>query len=294
MGSKFTFFRPHWQVLLGWEKGWFIYTPLALFMVAGLFFMRSYPFRKSVLAFTIMNIWIIIAWSDWRYGGSYSCRALVQGYAVLALPLAIMVQKCLHSRWKYAGLAMAAFLVYLNLFQIWQYNRTIVHYYDMNRRYYQAVFLKAHPTPLDMSLLDTKERLPSEDGFSRQILFTSDSTVQINTAKRAQHVFLESELSALPGWQPGREQWLRLTVQVNSAWGAFDSHLVTRLTSDKYSKQTACRLENGICEPGVWNTIDYYFHIPHDYSTGKLTVLAETKVQQDIFLRNLTVHGLIR
>lgn len=292
VGSKWTFFRPHWQVLFGWNKGWFVYTPITLFMIAGLFFMRSHPFRKSVLFFTLMNIWIIIAWSDWRYGGSYSCRALVQSYAVLALPLAIMVEKCLYSRWKYVGLALAVFLLYLNLFQIWQYNRTIVHYYDMNRRYYQAIFLKAQPTPLDMSLLDTKERLSSENGFSRQILFASDSTVQINTDRQDRKVFFESERSTWPERRPGREQWLRITAQVNSAWGAFDSQLTTRLAAGERLKETACRLENGICEPGAWNTIDYYFYLPDDYSTGKLTVLAETKAQQDIFIRQVTVQLL--
>jgi len=294
VGSKWTFFRPHWQVLFGWNKGWFVYTPITLFMIAGLFFMRKYPFRKSVLWFTLINIWIIIAWADWRYGGSYSCRALVQSYAVLALPLAIMVEKCVQSRLKYAGLALAAFLVYVNLFQIWQYNRTIVHYYDMNRPYYQAVFLNAHPTPVEMSLLDTEERLKSEAGFSKQMLFSSDSTAQINSAKQAQKVFLDSELSALPNGQPGREQWLHLTVQVNSAHGAYESHLTTRLVAGDRSKATACRLENGICEPGRWNTIEYYFRIPADYTTGKLTVMAETKAQEDIFLKNVRVEYLTR
>lgn len=95
VGSKFLFFSPHWQVLFGWEKGWFIYTPVAILMVAGLFFLRSYPFRRAVWVFTWLNIWIVIAWSDWRYGASYSCRALIQSYPVMALPLAVIVQKLL-------------------------------------------------------------------------------------------------------------------------------------------------------------------------------------------------------
>ena len=33
VGSKWTFFRPHWQVLFGWEKGWFIYTPITILMI---------------------------------------------------------------------------------------------------------------------------------------------------------------------------------------------------------------------------------------------------------------------
>ncbi|MEO6038918.1 MAG: hypothetical protein ABIQ93_10935, partial [Saprospiraceae bacterium] len=197
----------------------------------------------------------------------------------------------LQSRWKYVYAAIAAFLVGLNLFQIWQYNRTILHYNDMNRRYYQAIFLKAHPTPLDMSLLDTPERLASEAGFSRQVLVSADSTYQINSSKQAQVLVYQQEMSGLA---PDREQWLRITAEVRSDWGAFDSHLITRLEAGGQTKETACRLQNGICEPKTWNTIDYYFRIPADHQQGKLTILAETKTQEDIFVKNVRVQLLTR
>jgi hypothetical protein len=77
LGSKWDFLSPHFRVLLGWEKGWFIYTPVTIAFIAGLFFVREKPWARSVLVFTLLNLWIITAWHDWRYGGSYSARALV-------------------------------------------------------------------------------------------------------------------------------------------------------------------------------------------------------------------------
>ena len=87
MGSKWDFLLPHWQVLLGWKKGWFIYTPVTIFMIAGLFRMKRKEYRNAVLIYFLLNVWIITAWHEWTYGASYSARALVQALPVLCFPL---------------------------------------------------------------------------------------------------------------------------------------------------------------------------------------------------------------
>lgn len=158
VGSKWDFLSPHVRVLFGWEKGWFIYTPVALFMIAGLFFLKPFPFNRSVWVFTLLNIYIIISWHIWRYGASYSCRALVESYPVMAIPLAAFVQhaQCSFLRWPFYGLSV--FLIIVNLFQIKQYNEGILHYDEMNSAYYKAIYLNPHPSPLQMSLLDYPEQ----------------------------------------------------------------------------------------------------------------------------------------
>ncbi|MDI9319125.1 MAG: hypothetical protein QM530_01505 [Phycisphaerales bacterium] len=98
VGSKWYFFNPWFRVLVGSEKGWFIYTPIAIAMVLGLFWIKKYPFQKSVITFCVLNIWIIIAWADWRYGGSYSTRALTQSYPVFALALAAVLNRVMSKK----------------------------------------------------------------------------------------------------------------------------------------------------------------------------------------------------
>lgn len=290
VGAKFLFFRPHWQVLWGWEKGWFIYTPIALLMVAGLFFLRPYPFRKAVLTFSLLNIWIVIAWADWRYGASYSCRALVQSYPVWALALGAVLTRALNYRVHYLLLPLSGFLLFLNLFQIGQYKRTILHFDDMNRRYYQAIFLNPNPSPLDMSLLDTDEIIREENQYQTKHTLHLDTTFIINKAGQAKTVFWEDNIRQLTGYDAGKEQWLHLKAQVKSAWGAFDSRLVTELTLNERRKRTACRMENGISRPQTWNTIEYYFRLPPEYKGGTLGFWAETEVMQDIYIKDV---GLI-
>lgn len=161
VGSKWNFLNPWWRVLVGFEKGWFIYTPIAIFMVLGLYFIKNTPYRKAVITFCLLNIWIIISWSDWRYGASYSTRAMVQSYPVFALPLAGFVSWGLIGRKKYLVYSIGVYLSIVNLFQIWQYNSLILHYDHMNQNYYSAIYLDRDPTPLDYSFLDTDEEIPS-------------------------------------------------------------------------------------------------------------------------------------
>lgn len=285
VGAKFLFFRPHWQVLFGWEKGWFVYTPITIFMVAGLFLMRGRPFQKSVLTYAVLNIWVIIAWADWHYGATYSCRALVQSYPVMALPLALVAEKMLVGWRRFLWLPLMAWLAAVNVFQLWQYNRSIIHYRDMNRAYYGAIFLNPRPTPAQMSLLDTGEFIADETLFLEKFRLAPDSVFRLDKAAGlAQTMLLDTALVRLPGYDSSQEQWLRVEAKVQSDWGAFETNLVAQLADGQRIKRTACRMHNGICALRERNVIAFYFRLPADFSGARLSVFAETTAAQRIVI----------
>jgi hypothetical protein len=127
VGSKWFFLNPWFRVLVGPEKGWFLYTPVAIMMILGLFFIRKMEFKRSALVFIVLNIWIVIAWSDWTYGSSYSTRALVQSYPVFALPLAAFIAKVSIKNWSTSMLiVLLMLLTWLNFYQINVYNKGIL------------------------------------------------------------------------------------------------------------------------------------------------------------------------
>lgn len=126
VGSKWYFLNPWWRVLFGPEKGWFLYTPVAILMVAGFFFMKDCPFKRSVLIFCLLNIWIIISWSDWKYGASYSTRALTHSYPVFAMALACIVEYLWNSRYKWWLPVLGVLLIWLNFTQLKTYNSGIL------------------------------------------------------------------------------------------------------------------------------------------------------------------------
>lgn len=154
VGSKWDFLNPHWRVLFGPEKGWFVYTPITICMVLGLWLIREKKIRYALITFCLLNIYIIIAWHTWRYGGSYSTRALVQSYPVFAIPLCAFVERVYSSNKKIIIALLMFYLIGLNLFQIRQYNQTILHYDDMNWAYYRAIYLNPNPSPQTFSLMD--------------------------------------------------------------------------------------------------------------------------------------------
>jgi hypothetical protein len=125
VGSKWYFLNPWFRVLFGPEKGWFLYTPIALLMFVGLWFIKKHPFQKAVITFCLLNIWIIIAWSDWRYGGSYSTRALTQSYPVFALSLAAVINVFIERKRRVILAVISLFLIILNGYQLHLYNSGI-------------------------------------------------------------------------------------------------------------------------------------------------------------------------
>lgn len=125
VGSKWCFLTPWFRVLFGFYSGWLIYTPITLIFIIGFWFMKNQPFKKSVITFSLLNIWIILSWWDWKYGVSYSVRALSQGSPVYALALASFLTNQYFGKRKFWILLIAVILIFINFYQIKIYNSGI-------------------------------------------------------------------------------------------------------------------------------------------------------------------------
>jgi ribosomal protein L34 len=291
VGSKWDFLTPHLQVLFGWEKGWFIYTPVALFFVLGLFFVRDFAFRKSVLWFCLLNIYVIISWHDWRYGGSYSCRALVQSYPVFALPLAAFIGKVERTKWSVPFLLIGAYLIGVNIFQLVQCNHGIIHHADMNRKYYASIYLNPTPTPFDYSLLDTDQSLKSEEGFSERTIYLLDTNTVLHlgidsvqqlcsfdyslSAKGAQENWLKVEASAL---SMTNDPILYLMLSIES----MDTVIAREIRSFKPTKDKKQR------------GFGFYVRMPEIFDNGRLDISFRSNSSFDGALKDLKITALTK
>jgi hypothetical protein len=272
VGSKWVFLNPWFRVLVGWEKGWLIYTPATILFVVGLFFIRKYAFRYSVLVFCLLNIWIVIAWDEWQYGASYAARALVQSYPVFALPLAAATDRILEKRWRYMLYALSAYLIGVNLFQVYQYNRTILHYNDMNMRYYGHIYLDAHPEPIEMSLLDTKEWVSNEGAYQKRLLVADTVAKELRFAAGGAK---EIASTSLPVRNDNEKQCLKVEVQMEVPFTHWRSVLVAKVGSKDTVKEQRIRLSNPIGnETGQYA---FYMVVPggNDNSMFRLEVASD-------------------
>lgn len=131
------------EVLWGYRKGWFIYTPAALLMVAGLLPLRRMAPQAllPVLVCVVLSIYIAASWWCWWYGGSFGMRALIELYAPLSIALAAFIQAMRQKLWQRIALAvLLLFCLQLNLLQSRQYRRDIIHWGHMTKTVYWKVF----------------------------------------------------------------------------------------------------------------------------------------------------------
>lgn len=133
--------------LFSFRKGWFVYTPIAFIGSLGFYHLwkKDKKLLLAPLSSLIVLIYLVFSWYCWWYGGSFGCRPLIEAMAVMALPLAALVEAI--ATYKYTALKIAAstvivFFIALNLFQSYQFSYNIIHYDRMTAVYYWRVFGK--------------------------------------------------------------------------------------------------------------------------------------------------------
>ncbi len=182
-------------------------------------------------------------------------------------------------------MAAGCYLIFLNLFQLWQYNRGIIHYNDMNRRYYQAVYLNPHPSAAEMSLLDTDEQLENEGGLKMVYTYVSDSTELLQPAADSITIVFRKNLQSLLPKPPKQAAWLVISLEVRAPPAAGGDYCGTTLMQQgKTEKRRMIRLENAIGKAGEWSPVKYYFSLP----------LAMNKDEVCVFMSNKTPSLEIR
>lgn len=144
-GEGLDLLAPHTiPFLFSFRKGWFLYTPLMLLATAAiaLLWRHRHVAAKPMLVFFCLNLYLVSSWTCWWYADSFSSRAMVGSYAVMAIPLAASLMYS--GRWKIparaALWAAIAGCVALNLFQHWQFRSGLIHSSRMTNEAYKAVW----------------------------------------------------------------------------------------------------------------------------------------------------------
>lgn len=281
VGSKWDFLNPHFRVLFGFEKGWFIYTPPCLLFILGLFFTKKYTFHKSILTFTLLNIYIIIAWHIWRYGGSYSTRALMQSYSVMIFAMAGFFQWISSKNKLWMTIPIIAYFIFVNLFQIEQYNKGILHYDEMNWKYYQAIYLNKHVTPLDMSLLDTDEKMNNK---TRQQLKLEDEITDARKIK-SNEIFYTKEFNSSE-----KINWLHINTKLTTEKGLWGSYLQFDLIGPNQNKTVKIRLFNALCKENNLNSYAIDIEVPTHFILQKINCSIQGNEEFEGSLNSLVIY----
>ena len=159
-GERFFWDRPVINYFLfSYRKGWLVYSPILVFALVGLFYMKNK--LKAYLFPTLFILPIIIyllsCWWSWWFGGGFGSRPMVDWYALLMFPFAAMLYAIFKLHWsiRLSAMALIGIFIALSWHQHWQYRIGMLHFDSMSKAAYKGIFLKTEfPTNLD-EMLDT-------------------------------------------------------------------------------------------------------------------------------------------
>lgn len=147
--ERFYFSDPHLiDILFSYNKGWFIYTPLAFLSMFGITFLfRNNKFKFfMILLFLFIVTYILSSWWCWWYGSSFGLRPYIDFYVVIAILLGIIFMHLKQSIYRTYIFSFIIFLLIgLNLFQIYQHIKFILPANNVTSEIYWKNFLKLVP-----------------------------------------------------------------------------------------------------------------------------------------------------
>lgn len=142
-GEHLILTQPHIpEVLFSWKKGWFIYTPLMFVALFGIVFMKNMFTRIAFLLAMFVAVYVVSCWELWWYGGSFGMRPMIEYYPLMAIPLALLVEKTFRKFWLALSVPLFGFLLVMSLVQHYQYITGIIPYYGMTEKKYWTLFFK--------------------------------------------------------------------------------------------------------------------------------------------------------
>jgi hypothetical protein len=145
--EHFFFNHPHiTEGLFGYRKGWLLYTPIMTFAIIGIIFIRKKipQLFLPLIVFLPLNIYVILSWWCWWYGGGFGGRPFIESYALMAFPLAAFFEYFSEKKiWARVSVSVVTFFfIALNCFQTYQHKSSLLHWDSMTKEAYWAIFGK--------------------------------------------------------------------------------------------------------------------------------------------------------
>lgn len=146
-GEKLNFLQPHMlKILFSFNRGWFVYTPLALISILGFVGLyRESKFRFYWLAgFLLLFVYVVSCWWVWYYASKCGQRVFIDIYVIVAL-LLMFLFRSIRLQWlKHTLSGVIILLISLNLLQFYQHAKWIFPPYNITREVYFDAFFSLH------------------------------------------------------------------------------------------------------------------------------------------------------
>lgn len=143
--EKIDLSNPHvFDILFSYKKGLFLYTPIYLMSLFGLWTLwKKEKFQSIAIGlFLFIVTYVLSSWCQWYYGGSFSSRVFIEYLPFFAILLSLFTQSIwCFKRMKQLWLSVIFLLVIVCQLQTYQYRRGQIHWSEMTKEKYWDVFL---------------------------------------------------------------------------------------------------------------------------------------------------------
>lgn len=300
-GHEFHFSHPHIiEGLFSYRKGWLLYTPVMLVAIFGLGTAHKYrELRWGIIAFLLLNIYIVLSWHMWWYANSFGMRALVQSYPILAVPMAALLDKYWATpKIKKVLLAFIAICVMLNQFQNWQYRHRILRGDKINKAFYWKSFGK---TTLDKDLrkyLDLPSVPPAENKKPLlPTIFDDKSATDTTSADRRYSTVLKYKVPLVSDALLHGGQWIEVSATLlakSDKYGQYDQAklVCNTVRGDKSQHWVGVRVQD-IVPIGEWQTVSFPYQLTADLQPGdEVRVVLWNQSPDTILVKDIVIYKL--
>lgn len=169
--ESFYFLTPHIkEFLIGYRKGWFVYTPLMIFSVFGMVFLgKKIPAMKwSIPIIVVLAIYILSSWWCWWFGGSFGSRSMVEYYAFLIFPLAAFIDKIWNVKViNYSFIFIFLFTIFFNILGTHKKNWWEIHWDSMSKQSFWYTFSRISLNEEEKKELETLHIYPDYENAKK-------------------------------------------------------------------------------------------------------------------------------
>lgn len=300
-GHEFHFTHPHiLEGFFSYRKGWLVYTPVMILALAGLCTAHMYrQLRWGIITFLVINIYVVLSWHMWWYANSFGMRALVQSYAILAVPMAAILDKYWANQlFKRVMVAFIALCILLNLFQSWQYINRILPGDRINKAFYWKSFGK---TELDKDLrkyIDLPGVPPDKmERWLLPILHVKGSQTDSTGIQNRYSTVLKHTIKDQEDAKFYKGQWIDVsaTIKVMSdRYGQYDqAKLVCNVTRKGKSIQWLGVRVQHLVALETWQTVWYPCQLPADLQEGdEIKLVLWNQSPDTILVKDLAIYKL--
>ncbi len=143
--ERFNWLSPHpIDFLFSYKKGLFVYTPILLLSMYGLFiFWKINRFKfYSLVFFLIVLIYVLSAWWNWWYGGSFGSRVMLEYYSIFVILLLVSIETLKKKASKIIFYTSVFATLLICQIQTYQYRYYHIHWEKMDKEHYWRAFLR--------------------------------------------------------------------------------------------------------------------------------------------------------